>query len=215
MAESFMGPATGLTNSKLALADATESTVLAGKKYYAKDKTLKTGTMRNNGRWPDADKLTLEQGKIYMYKQDGYTEGGLGVAASTLGNASSGHVLSGVSASSQNGIGFGGTMPNRGSWWASLDPGGSVTIPEGYHSGGGSVTARGVNANDAIGKIQYATTTSRVVSNSSIRIIGIANIGQVQGAYFETLQFYITDDGHTATWSKAPGTSWTYAYIQL
>ncbi len=51
MAESFMGPATGLTNSKLAMANANEREILAGKKFYAKDKVLKTGTMPNRGNW--------------------------------------------------------------------------------------------------------------------------------------------------------------------
>lgn len=51
MANSFMGPATGLTNSKLAMANASEREVLAGKKFYAKDKVLKTGTMLNRGNW--------------------------------------------------------------------------------------------------------------------------------------------------------------------
>lgn len=104
--------------------------------------TLLTGTMVNNGRWPDAEKLTLEGSKIWMYKTSGYTEGGLGISASNLGNASSGHVLSGVSASSSNGLKFGGTMTNRGAWNSSVNPGGSVTIPAGYHNGSGKVTAK-------------------------------------------------------------------------
>ena len=35
MADSLMGPATGLVNSKLALADAGTENVLSGKKFYA------------------------------------------------------------------------------------------------------------------------------------------------------------------------------------
>lgn len=34
-----------------------------------------------------------------------------------------------------------GTMPNRGAWSTTINAGGSVTIPQGYHSGGGTVTA--------------------------------------------------------------------------
>ena len=37
----------GLSNSKLALADATPATVLEGKTFYASDKVLKTGTQKN------------------------------------------------------------------------------------------------------------------------------------------------------------------------
>ena len=34
-----------------------------------------------------------------------------------------------------------GTMANRGAWSSSVAPGNSVTIPAGYHNGGGKVTA--------------------------------------------------------------------------
>lgn len=130
----------GLSSGKLAQATAAESDVLSGKKFYAGNKNLKTGRMVNNGRWPDAEKLTLEGSKIWMYKTSGYTEGGLGIDASNLGNASPGHVLSGVSASSSNGLKFGGTMTNRGAVSASVDPGSTYTIPAGYHNGNGKVS---------------------------------------------------------------------------
>lgn len=229
--------------------DADAGEVLSGKSFYTTNpKSKQTGTMVNNGRWPDAEKLTLEGSKIWMYKTSGYTEGGLGIAASNLGNASSGHVLSGVSASSSNGLKFSGTMTdrgawgsnvsmnssvtipqgyhngngkvngpsitNRGNWGSTLNPGGSVTVPNGYHSGGGKVTARAVNANDAIGKIKYATTTARYVSDSHKYILGVANVNAASLSSFY-LQFYLSSDHHTATWADAPGSSWTYAYIDV
>lgn len=138
----------GLSNGKLARATASEAQVLAGAPFYAGNKTLKIGMMRNHGSWPDADKLTIESGKLKMYKQDGYTEGGLGVAATNLGNAQAEHLLSGVSASSQNGLEFGGSMPDRSGWSATITPGGVVTIPEGYHAGGGMVSAKGIQVTE-------------------------------------------------------------------
>lgn len=138
----------GLSNGKLARATASEAQVLAGAPFYAGNKTLKIGMMRNHGSWPDADKLTIESGKLKMYKRDGYTEGGLGVAATNLGNAQAEHLLSGVSASSQNGLGFGGSMPDRSGWSATITPGGVVTIPEGYHAGGGMVSAKGIQVTE-------------------------------------------------------------------
>ena len=138
----------GLSNGKLARATASEAQVLAGAPFYAGNKALKIGMMRNHGSWPDADKLTIESGKLKMYKQDGYTEGGLGVAATNLGNAQAEHLLSGVSASSQNGLGFGGSMPDRSGWSATITPGGVVTIPEGYHAGGGMVSAKGIQVTE-------------------------------------------------------------------
>lgn len=70
MANSFMGPATGLTNSKLAMANANEREVLSGKKFYAKDKVLKTGTMPNNGAW----KTTIAPGGAVTVPE-GYHDG--------------------------------------------------------------------------------------------------------------------------------------------
>lgn len=205
----------GLTNTKLALANAVESDVLSGKKFYSKNKELKTGTMRNNGRLPDADKFTLENGKIYMYKQNGYTEGGLGSAASQLGNAQAENVLRGVSASSANGLKFDGTMPNIGYWTNTIEPGKWVHIPKGYHNGSGWVEARSVNNNDVIGKIKRASTTSRYVSDSSIYILGLDNIEDASKVYYEHQQFYVSEDHHTATWATAPGTEWTYLYLDV
>lgn len=149
----------GLSSGKLAQATAAESDVLSGKKFYAGNKNLKTGRMVNNGRWPDAEKLTLEGSKIWMYqKQNGYLEGGLGIDASNLGNASPGHVLSGVSASSSNGLKFGGTMANRGAWTSTISPGSWVTVPAGYHNGSGWVQANNVGV--SLAGTGYTTSAS-------------------------------------------------------
>lgn len=81
MSTDLLQPGGGLTKSKLALADATAGDVLSGKKFYAGDKVLKTGT-----------------------------------------------------------------MTNRGAWSSSLAPGGSVVVPQGYHNGGGRVSAKALKA---------------------------------------------------------------------
>ena len=60
----------GLGGSKLALADATEAEVLAGKKFYAGDKQIKTGTMTNNG----AVDLNVGPGAFVMVPE-GYHNG--------------------------------------------------------------------------------------------------------------------------------------------
>lgn len=66
MATDLMQPGGGLTNSKLALADATVSDVLSGKKFYSGDKELKTGTMTNRGAWMatvgSGNSVTIPQG---------------------------------------------------------------------------------------------------------------------------------------------------------
>lgn len=208
----------GLTNTKLSLANAVESDVISGKKFYAKNKELKTGTMHNNGRWPDAQKFTLEGDKIWMYqKQNGYTEGGLGSAASQLGNAQAIHVLSGASASSQNGIGFGGTMPDNGNWSASLNPGGSVTVPWGCHNGGGTVTARGVNNNDVIGLIKTRNVPSPTASiyRPDEYILGLDTIGEMIGTTGNKWLAVISDDHHTISFTDGTPSWFNYVYIQL
>ena len=134
----------GLSASKLAQATAQPSQVLAGVPFYAGGKTLQKGTMRNNGSWPDADKLTMESGKLCMYKSDGYTAGGLGAAASLLGGASASDIMQGVTASSSKGLRMAGSIVDRGNWGTEIAPGGLVTIPAGRHGGGGQVSAKSI-----------------------------------------------------------------------
>lgn len=68
----------GLSTSKLALATATEDNVLAGKSFYAVDKTLKEGTMPNRG----AVDTTINPGSSYTVPA-GYHNGGGRVKAAT------------------------------------------------------------------------------------------------------------------------------------
>ena len=138
----------GLSASKLAQATAKPAQVLAGVPFYAGSKTLQKGTMRNNGRWPTADKLTMESGKLYMYKADGYTEGGLGAAGSLLGTAGAADVMQGKTASSANGLKFSGSIVDRGTWNAEIAPGGLASIPGGRHSGSGKVTAKPIKTTE-------------------------------------------------------------------
>lgn len=134
----------GLSSGKLAQATAKASQVLDGVPFYAGSKTLQKGTMRNNGSWPDADKLTMESGKLCMYKSDGYTAGGLGAAASLLGGASTSDIMQGATASSSKGLRMAGSIVDRGNWGAEIAPGGLVTIPAGRHGGGGKVSAKSI-----------------------------------------------------------------------
>lgn len=79
MADSLMGPATGLVNSKLALADAGTENVLSGKKFYAGDKIIKTGSMPNNGAW----KATINPGQAIRVPY-GYHNGSGSVVANSV-----------------------------------------------------------------------------------------------------------------------------------
>ena len=146
MAESLMGPATGLTNSKLALADADVAHVLEGKGFFAGDKILKTGKMKNNGHWPNPDKVAMYEDSLRVYKEDGYTEGGISIPGNMLGTADNSCVLVGRTYTSMYGLKSTGTMANNGAWNATIDPGTSIQIPYGYHNGNGRVTAGSISA---------------------------------------------------------------------
>ena len=145
MAESLMGPATGLTNSKLALADADVAHVLEGKGFFAGDKILKTGKMKNNGHWPNPDKVAMYEGSLRAYKEDGYIEGGISIPGDMLGTAGSASVLAGETYTSTKGLKNTGSMPNNGAWNATIDPGTSIQIPPGYHNGKGRVIAGSIS----------------------------------------------------------------------
>ena len=67
--------------------------------------------------------------------------GGLSKMKLALATAAESDVLSGKRFYAKDKIIKEGKMPNRGSWGASLSPGGVVTIPAGHHNGSGQVTA--------------------------------------------------------------------------
>ena len=56
-----------------------------------------------------------------------------------------------------------GTMPNRGAWGTTISPGGSVTIPSGYHNGGGTVSAH--NATASLGEVTKGVVNGRSDKN--------------------------------------------------
>ena len=103
----------GLGNTKLAATTAEAANVLSGKTFYSKDKTLKTGTMTNNG----AKTASLNCGASYTIPA-GYHNGSGKVTANSLSsqtsaNASASHILKGKTAW-VNGSKITGTMPNFG-----------------------------------------------------------------------------------------------------
>ena len=71
------------------------------------------------------------------------------------GDAVEANVLAGKTFSNTQGTGKTGTMVNRGAVSQTIQPGGSYTIPEGYHNGSGTVSA----VNGAIEVIDLLNTT--------------------------------------------------------
>lgn len=129
MATDLMQPGGGLTNSKLALATATEKDAIQGKTFYSKNKTLKTGTMI------DHSSLTAP----VNLGSNGSTELYVRIPFGAYRNAAPAGYPAIV-------IPMGTAIANipggdRGAWSATLYPGQVVSVPKGYHNGQGKVTS--------------------------------------------------------------------------
>lgn len=165
----------GLSSSKLAAANTAPGDVRTGKKFYAGDKTIKTGTLpvlhmgesHQINRWQNSETKevfiqanTIPEG---IYESDGNTwSPQINIPAELFGNAAAAQVLAGVTFTSRNGAKIAGTMPNQGAKTAALNAGGSYTIPQGWHNGSGKVTANSLasqtDANAAAGNILTGKT---------------------------------------------------------
>lgn len=152
-------------------ATATASNVLDGKTFYAgTDEGIKTGTMVDNG----AKTATLSPGGSYTIPA-GYHNGAGKVTANSVtlsGNAGTGQVLSGYTFYKDNySTKLTGTMANRGSISATLNPGGSKSYSAGYYSGGT------VTCNSAESTIKYITfhATYGATRNGDIYTYSVGN----------------------------------------
>ena len=124
-----------------AAGNASTSDVLSGVTFSNKNGGEQTGAMPNNG----TISKSISPGGSYTVPKGYHSGSGTVSANMPSGNAGTGDVLSGKTFSNSSTNGATGTMTNRGAWSTSISPGGSVTIPAGYHNGGGSVSA-GKNA---------------------------------------------------------------------
>lgn len=106
---------------------------------------IKFGIVNGEYGYYDANnvfKVFKNQADTEAAYQSGYDAGyAAGVAATKVGTATAEEVLSGETFTNSTQVGASGSMVNRGSLIETIDPGQSYTIPKGYHSGGGSVTA--------------------------------------------------------------------------
>jgi cell division septum initiation protein DivIVA len=119
---------------------------------------IKFGVVNGEYGYYDANnvfKVFKNQADTEAAYQSGYDAGyAAGVAATKVGTATAEEVLSGETFTNSTQVGASGSMVNRGSLIETINPGQSYTIPKGYHSGGGSVTA---NPNQNTGT--YTPTT--------------------------------------------------------
>ena len=95
-------------------------------------------------------------------------------------NFSASDLLTGKTANNSDGEKVTGTMPNQGAKTASLNCGGSYTIPKGYHNGSGKVTANSLSsqtgANATAGDIVKGKTAwvngSKLTGTATIQSLG-------------------------------------------
>lgn len=207
-----------VADEDLDAATATADDVLAGKTFLAGGESeLQTGRMPEKGAWSSSVAMNGSVVVPAGHHNGGGKVNGPAITDRGAWNDSVGmNTWITVPQGYHNGNGWvnGPSITDHGAWTNTIDPGKFVYIPQGYHNGSGWVQARAVNANDAIAKIKYATTKDRYVSDSHKYILGVANVeGVTMSSNY--LHFYLSSDHHTATWAEAPGSSWTYAYIDV
>lgn len=192
----------GLGANKLALATAEPDDVLDGKKYYAKNKTIKTGNLPIQPKTVSPVSYSVSSGNLNAripkgaYKDDagaGYPE-----VVIPVGSAPASAVLAGNNfTSAEAGVNVGGSMTNQGNWSWEISPGGAVTVPGGYHTGNGMVSAKAlktvtITMADGSGSWSYTFTGGTLV--------GICDIAE--SAYSSEIA-YLNISGNTITmkWS--------------
>nr|DAV36144.1 MAG TPA: tail protein [Caudoviricetes sp.] len=199
---------------------ASRSNVLLGKTTVTSDSDdeIVEGTMPNCG----AKTAELACGESYPIPE-GYHDGkgkvtAKSLASQTSANAGVSDILTGKTAY-VNGSKVTGTMANQGAKTASLNCGGSYTIPAGYHNGSGKVTANSLasqtSGTAAVGNILKDKTawvngnkiTGTIASRGAATITpGTANQTIVAGQYLSGAQT-IKGDANLKAANIALGTS--------
>jgi hypothetical protein len=124
--------------------DGTASTiqVLEGQTFYTTDPSMKyTGTMPNRG----AIERELDAGESYIIPNGYHNGAGIirakDISSQTDGTAEEADLLYEKTAWVR-GVKLTGTMPNIGAVSQTIDAGQTYTIPEGYHNGFGTISAK-------------------------------------------------------------------------
>jgi hypothetical protein len=119
--------------------------------------------------------------------------GGLTKSKLALADATTGDVLPGKKFYAGDKVIKAGSMANNGAWSSSLAPGGSVVVPQGYHNGGGRVSAmalKTVTITMAPGSMYWSYTFTGGT------LVGICDIAET--AYSKDIE-YLHISGNTIT----------------
>ena len=90
-------------------------------------------------------------------------------------------LLTGKSANDSNGEKVNGTMPNNGAKTASLNCGGSYTIPKGYHNGSGKVTANSLSSQTSANATAKDIIKGKTAWVNGSKLTGTATIQSLGG----------------------------------
>nr|DAR34879.1 MAG TPA: hypothetical protein [Caudoviricetes sp.] len=123
--------------------------------------------------------------------------GGLTKSKLALADATTGDVLPGKKFYAGDKVIKAGSMANNGAWSSSLAPGGSVVVPQGYHNGGGRVSAmalKTVTITMAPGSMYWSYTFTGGT------LVGICDIAET--AYSKDIEYlHISGNTIAMKWS--------------
>lgn len=149
-----------------------------------------------------ADGDSVVAGRWVLFTFDGSRldfNGGGGLSASKLAQATAADtdVLTGKKYYAGGKTIRKGKMPNRGSWGATLSPGGVATIPSGFHDGSGQVTAVSLKTVTITMYTSYGDWTYTLPSGT---LVGVSNIA-ASGDNSEIGSLTISGNTVRVTWS--------------
>lgn len=104
--------------------------------------------------------------------------GGLTKSKLALADATTGDVLSGKKFYAGDKVIKAGSMANNGAWSSSLAPGGSVVVPQGYHNGGGRVSAKALKTVTITMYTSGGPWSYTFTGGTLVGICGIAQSGE-------------------------------------
>ena len=192
--------------------NASAANVLSGSTFYSNNGTKQTGTMvdRNQSSitytssnptpvqvadaWfcdPNSDgvkRLCFRTKGI-----DGYYGSNVLVSRplTDFGTATADQVKSGASFTSTSGVTISGTMPNNGAISATIAPGGSYTIPAGYHNGSGVVSASAVSPSIQRIVTQNGNPTAEAELTCNCKVLAVVGYGIAWGDGSPSYNIYV------------------------